>query len=322
MKITREFKTGVVFIAALALFIWGFNFLKGKNLFSGNIDTYFAEYKNVQGLNTASIVTINGFQVGKVQNITPNPDPNKRGELIVEFSNESGFTFSKNSIVKIYSDGLMGGKALAIIPSYEGEESKPGDYFKGEIESDIFSSVGEKLNPLQAKIESMIVEADSLLVGLNDVMNETTRNNLKNSVSQLHQATQNFNDISKNVDAIVDENKNAISNSIQNIDKTTNELGELTQNLSSELEKAQIAATVNELQNTIDNLNVVVQKIESGEGSLGKLINDKALYNNLTNASKELEELLREVKEHPKRFVHFSVFGKKDKEGYIEEETQ
>ena len=111
--------------------------MKGLNLFNGPLKTYYTEYNNVQGLNTASTVTINGVDVGKVVNINFNKDPNKRGQLIVEFSVENDFEFSKNSIAKIYSASLMGGKSLAIIPSYEGETALPGDVLMGEIESDI-----------------------------------------------------------------------------------------------------------------------------------------------------------------------------------------
>lgn len=320
MKITREFKIGVVAFGALALFIWGFNFLDGKNLLKPKVKTYFAEYKNVQGLNGASPVTINGFQVGKVQNITFNPDPNKKGQLIVEFSAETELPFSINSIAKIYSDGIMGGKILAIVPSYEGIVAKPGDYLKGDIESDIFSSVSEKLNPLQAKVESMIVEADSLLVGMNDVLDKKTRNNLKSSVEQLNATLAHFKDVTENLNHLLAQNKNTIDKTLKNAETASEKINTLTDNLNSELENAKIAATIQELKKTVDNINLLVQGLEAGNGSLGKLIKDEKMYNNLTNASKELEELLQEMKENPKRFVHFSVFGKKDK-GYQPNDT-
>lgn len=318
MKLSREFKTGVVFISAIALFIWGYNFMKGRNLFDGNIPMYFSEFQNVQGLNSASKVTINGLQVGKVQKITFNTDPNKIGELLVAFSMEADFEFSKKSEVKIYSDGLMGGKALAIIPSYEGEKAKTGTYLKGSIESDIFSSVSEKLNPLQSKIESMIVTADSLLVGLNDIIDDRTRANLKNSISEFNQSMASFEDITNSINDILAQNKGNLEKTLSNAEKVTDNFATLAGTLNNEIEEAQIATTVKELKATIENINSVVGKLEEGEGSLGKLLKDEKMYTNLTNASKELEELLREMKEHPKRFVHFSLFGKKDKEGFVE----
>ncbi len=318
LKLSKEFKTGVVFLGAIALFIWGYNFMKGRNLFEGNLTTFFSEYKNVRGLNSASKVTINGFQVGKVQNITFINDPSKKGLLLVEFSMEADFEFSKNSEVKIYSDGLMGGKAMAIIPSYEGEMAKSGDYLKGGIESDLFSSVSEKLNPLQAKIESMITEADSLLVGVNDILDVQTRRHLKNSMLQLDQSMTSFKAITNNLNDMLEQNKQTLKKTLDNAEQVTNEFSTLTKNINSELKEAEIATTVKGLQTTIENINSIVTNLDKGEGSLGKLLKDEKMYTNLTNASKELEELLREMKEHPKRFVHFSLFGKKDKAGYVE----
>ena len=321
MKLSREFKTGVVFIGVLALFIWGYNFMKGKNLFDGNVTTFFSEYTNVQGLNTASKVTINGFQVGKVQNISFNPDPEKKGQLIVEYSMMSKeFAFSKNSVAKIYSDGLMGGKALAIIPSHVGEKAVSGDFLKGSIESDLFSSVGEKLNPLSSKVEGMIVQADSLLLGLNDILDTPTRNHLKASIAQFDQSMLEFKKITKNINGMLVKNQETLETTLTNAKEITTKFSKLTDTLNKELEEAELAKTVQELQATIANINSVVTNLKKGGGNLGKLLTDDKMYTNLTNASKELEELLREMKEHPKRFVHFSLFGKKDKKGYVESE--
>ncbi len=322
MKLSKEFKLGVVFLGALALFIWGYNFMKGKNLFDGKITNYYSEYRNVQGLNTASKVTINGYQVGKVQNITFNTDPNKKGQLIVEFSMEEDFEFSENSVAKIYSDGLMGGKALAIVPSYEGERAEGGTYLKGEIESDIFSSVGEKLNPLSSKLESVIVSADSLLVGLNDILDAPTRNYLKKAVVQLDQSMVGFKNITDNFNDILVQNKLSLEKTLSNAEQITTKFTTFADGLNTELENAQIAETLQELKTTIEGLNSIVSNLEKSEGTLGMLLNDKEMYTNLANASKELEELLREVKEHPNRFVHLSLFGKKDKTGYVVPEKE
>lgn len=311
MKVTREFKTGVVAVVIIALFIWGYNFLKGLNLFNGPLKTYYTEYNNVQGLNTASEVTINGVEVGKVISIKFNQDPNKRGQLIVEFSVENDFEFSKNSIAKIYSASLMGGKSLAIVPSYEGEIAKPGDFLRGEIESDIFSSVTEKLNPLQAKVENVIVSADSLMTGLTDVLDVRSRNNLKSSIAQLNETITNIKLISESVNNLVADNDEKLAKTLSNTQALTKNLTKL----SDSLVNADFGKTIKNLETSIASLSSILENIEKGNGTMGKLMYDEQMYTNLTNASKELEELLREMKEHPKRFVHFSLFGKKDK-GY------
>ena len=311
MKISRELKTGVVAVLVIALFIWGYNYLKGLNLFDGPIKTYFTEYQNVQGLNTASVVTINGVDVGKVVNITFHNDEEKRGTLIVEFSVENDFEFSKSSVAKIYSASLMGGKSLAIVPSYEGETALPGDYLKGEIESDLFSSVTEKLNPLQAKVESVIKSADSLMTGLTDVLDPKSRQSLKSSILELNATITNFKSASANINELIKKNDDKLSKTLDNAELMTANLAKL----SDTLVNANLGLTIKNLEDTIGNINNVLDGLENGEGTLGKLLKDDEMYTNLTNASKELEELLNEMKLHPKRFVHFSLFGKKDK-GY------
>jgi len=289
--------------------------MKGLNLFDGPQKTFYTEYNNVQGLNTASVVTINGVDVGKVVNINFNKDPNKRGQLIVEFSVENDFEFSKNSIAKIYSASLMGGKSLAIIPSYEGGIALPGDVLRGEIESDIFSSMSEKLNPLQAKVENVIVSADSLMTGLTDILDDETRANIKLSLNGLNASILNIQTLTTSLNDLVKNNEEKLGNTLNNAELMTGNLAKLSDSLIN----ANIGATVKSLETTLTNMNSILTNLESGEGTIGKLLTDDEMYVNLTNASKELEELLREVKLHPKRFVHVSVFGKKDK-GYNPEE--
>jgi len=288
--------------------------MKGLNLFNGPLKTYYTEYNNVQGLNTASTVTINGVDVGKVVNINFNKDPNKRGQLIVEFSVENDFEFSKNSIAKIYSASLMGGKSLAIIPSYEGETALPGDVLMGEIESDIFSSVADKLNPLQAKVENVIVSADSLMSGLNDVLNEKSKEQIKQSLTSLNTTLLNLQKVSGSLDEIVQKNEEKLSNTLSNAELMTGNLAKL----SDTLVNANLGEVVKSMDATLTRVNTILANLEAGQGTMGKLLTDEEMYVNLTNASKELEELLREMKLHPKRFVHVSVFGKKDK-GYVPE---
>ncbi|WP_298370467.1 MlaD family protein [uncultured Lutibacter sp.] len=313
MKISREFKTGVVAVVIISLFIWGYNYMKGLNLFDGPLQTYFTEYTNVQGLNTSSVVTINGVEVGKVLDIKFSKDETKRGRLIVEFSVEEDFEFSKNSVAKIYSASLMGGKSLAIVPSYEGETAVSGDFLRGEIESDIFSSVTEKLNPLQAKVENVIVSADSLMTGLTDVLDVKSRQSLKSSIAELNLTVTNFKNASQAVNKLIESNDEKLSRTLTNAEEMTKNLSKL----SDTLVNANLGLTIRDIESTITSLNAVLNGLEKGEGSLGKLLKDEEMYNNLTNASKELEELLNEMKLHPKRFVHFSLFGKKDK-GYVE----
>ncbi|WP_139956150.1 MlaD family protein [Flavicella sediminum] len=311
IKFSRELKTGIVAIVIIAIFLWGYSFLKGHNLFEGPSHSYFTEYNNVQGLNTASVVTINGYQVGKVVDIKFNEKIEKRGQLVVEFTVENDFHFDKNSVAKIYSASLMGGKSLAIIPSYDDPVlAKPGDFLRGEIESDMFSSFGEKLNPLQAKLESVIVSADSLLVHVNSVFDEESKNNIRGIISKMNSTMANLDEMTATTELIVLENRKNIHASVDNTEKITNNFAKL----SDTLVNANIGQLIAKIEATVENLQTVSEGMAKGEGTIGKLMKDDAVYDNLDNASKELEELLRDLKLHPKRYVHFSLFGKKEKE--------
>ena len=316
LKISRELKTGIVAVVAIALFVWGFNFLKGQNVFAKTKRTFKTEYANVQGLNTASVVTINGVVVGKVLDITFSNEPTKKGSLEVVFSIDNDFEFSKKSIAKIYSASLMGGKSLAVVPSYEGETAISGDVLRGEIESDIFSTASEMLNPLQAKFENVISNIDSLMVGLNDVLDISSRNHIKAAIIQLNSTMTTFNSAGKKLDNILASNSDAINATLSNAEKITNDFAKLSENLAT----VDLAGTVQDLEKTLKSVNSLLSNIEKGNGTIGKLMTDDQMYVNLENASKELEELLREFKEHPKRFVHFSLFGKKDK-GFKQEKV-
>ena len=179
---SKELKTGIAAVLILCLGYWGFNFLKGQNLLEPASRVFYIEYDNIQGLNKTSTVSINGLQVGKVTEINFNSDIKKRGKLVVKIAFDNDFEFSKNSIAKIYSTSIIGGESLAIIPNYDGEPAVSGDYLKGEVESDIFTSVGETLNPLKTKVERVIIGADSLLIALNDVLDLKSRDSFKNTI--------------------------------------------------------------------------------------------------------------------------------------------
>jgi len=311
LKRKRELITGLVSVIIIALFIWGFNYLKGLNIFRGPAKTYFVEYDNVRGLNTASEVTINGVKVGKIVDIKFNPKEDKLGSLIVEFSVEREINFSKESIVKIYSASLMGGKSLAVDPSFEGEPAKPGDFLKGEIESDIFDSFSENMNPLQAKVENVIISTDSLLTGFNQIFDEKRRVEIQESINNFNKTLISLNEATKSINAMVAENRASFKATLDNAERMTSKLDKLSDTLID----ANIGATIRNLEASLVSMTAIMNQIEEGNGTVGKLLYDESMYDNLNNAANELEELLLEMKLHPKRFVHFSLFGKKD-QGY------
>jgi phospholipid/cholesterol/gamma-HCH transport system substrate-binding protein len=314
---SKELKTGVVAIIILCLGYWGFNFLKGQNLLEPASRVFYIEYDNIQGLNKASTVSINGLQVGKVTEIIFNKDSLKKGKLVVKIALDNDFEFSKNSVAKIYSTSIIGGESLAIIPSYEGELAVTGDYLKGEVESDIFTSVGETLNPLKTKVERVIIGADSLLIALNDVLDLKSRDSFKRTILGLETTISSMTNTLSSFNKMIDSTKGDIDIVLEDTKKITKNFVKVSDTLVT----VNLGQTVKTLQTTLANVNGLLLGIENGKGSLGKLATDDTMYKNLTNASRELEELLKEMKLNPKRFVHFSLFGKKAKP-YTKEESK
>jgi phospholipid/cholesterol/gamma-HCH transport system substrate-binding protein len=306
---SKELKTGIVLIIIIVSFIWGFNFLKGHDVFQPNSRSYNVEYTNVGGLTEASLVTINGLKVGQVDDIDFNDSPEKRGHLIVRFSLENDFEFSKNSVVKIYSPNPLSGSNLAIIPDYEGESAVSGDFLKGQIESSLFTSIGEKLDPIQAKLENVIVSADTLFQRINNVLDYKTSESIKRSVEGLELTIVDIRETLSSVNSMIDSTSVGLKETIENTKNITNNLSKVTDTLAN----SNIGEIMRKAEITLTTVNSLLDGMDKGKGTLGKLINDDAMYDNLTNVSKELENLLREMKLNPKRFVHFSLFGKRAK---------
>lgn len=306
MKITREIKTAILVIASILLFIWGYSFLKGQDLFNKS-KKLFVEYDNVEGLVNSAPVTISGKIIGKVNTITLN----NNGKLLVELQiNEETFPISKSSLAQIYEPGFIGGKQIAIIPNYSDKNmTVNGDKLVADIKLGLTSSLGNKLEPTQQKIEGLVTDADKLVVNLNSVLDEQTKINLKASIAQLNQTLTEVNKATKQVNAMLAANNQKISNTLSNAEKASGDFAKIT----SDLEKAKLTETINNLEGTLAGVNKMLADMQSGKGTMGKLMKDETMYNNLTKTSKELELLLQDVRLHPTRYVNVSMFGKKEK---------
>ena len=304
MKITREVKTAILVISGLLLIIYLFNYLKGENLLDSS-RTFYAVYNNVEGLATSAPVTISGNVVGKVQEIVFTEDGS--GKLQLKLMIDNDFQFSKNSKAQIYETGLIGGKAIAIILANDGSETAvDGDFLQGTIKAGLTELVNQKLTPLQGKIENVMVSADSLLMNINDVFDDQTKTNLKSSISSLNETILSFKNTSNSINSLIEKNKEKLDSTITSFESTSANLASLT----NEMAKANLGQTITELQATIDSFKNILSSIEKGEGSMGKLMKDEGLYNNIEGATKELEELLRDIKLHPKRY--FRILSKKE----------
>lgn len=304
--LNKELKVGILVIVAVALLIFGYNFLKGNNLFDSS-RTFYAVYDDVEGLSASAPVTINGFQVGSVNSI----NFMNSGDLLVTLNLNNDIEFSKNSVAKIYGGGLIGGKTIQIDLKQDSDiAAKSGDTLQSDVEEGLLELVNEKLTPLKDKITNAVVEVDSLLKSVNYVLDLNTRDNLKKTVENLNGTLGSLNSSSSDIEDILNVNKVKINNSIDKFSQTADNLSKFTDTLS----KIEFNRIVQNADETITNFNEFSDKLNNGDGSLGKLLNDDQLYLNLENASKELEELMQDIKLNPKRYVHFSVFGKNNKE--------
>ncbi|MES2811537.1 MAG: MlaD family protein [Bacteroidota bacterium] len=306
MKITREIKTAILVIASILLFIWGYSFLKGSDLFDKS-KKLFVEYDNVEGLVNSAPVTISGKVVGKVNAITLN----NNGKLLVELQiNDENFPISKSSLAQIYEPGFIGGKQIAIIPNYADKNmAVTGDKLLSDIKQGLTATLGSKLQPTQQKIESLVTDADKLMVNINSILDAQTRNDLKQAISQLNQTLGEFNKLGKGANTLLADNQNSLNSSLKNIENLSGNFAKV----SEELEKAKLGETINNLENTLAGVNKMLADMQSGKGTMGKLMKDEAMYNNFTKASKELELLLQDLRLHPTRYVNVSLFGKKEK---------
>jgi len=305
LKVSREIKTTVLVIISIVLFIWGYSFLKGKNLFD-NSNKLFVVYENVAGLAPSAPVTLNGLTIGKVNSISINPD----GKLLVELHITTDFPISKSSIAEIYDSGLVGGRQIAIKPNLlDKNYTVSGDYLQASSKLGLTDALAQQLEPLQAKIQELLENADVLFTNVNDVLDTQTRQNLKSSIASLNATLSEFSVASKNVNEMLADNKSHLNNTLKNADKVSGNFAIISDSLA----KANLGQTVNNLEKTLAKVDKIMADLEQGKGTMGKLIKDETMYTNFAKTSKELELLLQDVRLNPTRYVNVSLFGKKNK---------
>lgn len=306
MKLTREIKTAILVLAAILLFIWGYSFLKGRDLLV-HYKTLYVEYDNVEGLALSSPVTLNGFIIGKVDKITLKNDT---GKLLVEMQIKSDFPITQKSLAQMYSGSLMGGKQIAIIPNAKTSAlANDGDFLLPDNKLGITEQLSGQIEPVKVKLEKLLDNANIMVDGLNSTLDAKTRQNLQQSLASLNETMAQFKEISKSTNSLVAENKAKLNSTLTNVDKASANFSKISDSLS----KIQLNRTVKKLENTLTNVNAIMADVEQGKGTMGKLMKDEALYNNFAKTSKELELLLQDLRLNPTRYVNVSLFGKKNK---------
>lgn len=305
LKRSKEIKAALFVLLGIFLFLIGFNFLNGTSLFKSE-NTLYAVYDQVEGLQSGTKVTVNGLTIGKVSSINFLPRTDK---ILVSFTVRNDLQFSKNSVAELYEAGLIGGKSIAIIPVYDQETFlASGDTLRSRIKPGLTDVVGSEIAPLQKKLDTVLSDADTLIGALNTILDDQAQSGLNEAFANLSITVTNLNTISSDLSNILSSQGKNINTTLENLAETSDNLNQITDSLS----RANLKGMITKFESTATNLNLVLSSINRGEGSLGKLIQDDALYNNLEASTKEVELLIKDLKEHPKRYVHFSLFGKKE----------
>ena len=315
MKVSSEIKVGAVIIIALGLLYFGMNYLKGSDVFSKS-RYFYAIYEKVDGLNTDNVILVNGFKVGRVAQITLIPE---KGNLIMVKMEilEDQLNIPDSSVARIVSEDVLGTKAISLEFTQDTNYHVSGDTLVSDIDEALQSIIEEKLAPLQLQIEGVIAEARDL-VSATKILVTTTNESIEKAKTSMDVINKTTADVDK---LVVAQNENltrvlgditAIASNIRNNSKNINAILENVATISDSLTRANYAAAIQNATNALTQLDSMITKINEGEGSLGMLLNDDKLYNNLEQASLEIDKLAEDLRVNPERYVHISVFGKKE----------
>ncbi|WP_113662464.1 MlaD family protein [Pedobacter nanyangensis] len=317
MKIKNETKVGILAAFAIALLIIGYNFLKGNSIFSSETILY-AKYSHVDGLTVSKPVLINGYQIGRVAALELQTDATIQATLKIN----GKYEIPKNTIARLEGTDLLGSKAIVLTLGNDKNYAQDGDFLQTNVEKGLM----ETFQPVQKKAELIITKMDSILSSINTILNPNLQKNIDRSFTSIAGTLSSLESTSKKVDALVGSESSKLSSILSNVEAITANfknngarIDAVMKNLNTMTDKVaalNFEQTVNNANRAMADLQGMINDMKNGKGTLGALLNDRQMYDNLTNASKNLDALMIDLKANPKRYVHFSIFGggnKKDK---------
>ncbi|WP_291911140.1 MlaD family protein [Chitinophaga sp. CB10] len=319
LKLSNETKVGILTVVGITLLVLGFNLLKGKSLFK-RTKTIYAVYTQVNGLQPSNAVQVNGLVVGNVANLDV-MDQNA-GRILVTLTITKKIEIPRNSVARISSD-LLGSKTVQLDLGNSTEYLNSGDTVYAAVDGSMTDALKEQLNPLVKKLQGTLMNIDSVLLNVNSLLDSTSKGHLHQAIGNLEVVTRNFTHTSAALNTLLDPQKGAVAGTMNNLQAVTANLKNSNEKISAILSNAEKATgslangnidkTLAELQATAANLNATIAKLNTTDGTAGLLLNDKQVYNNLQYSLGNLNKLLEDLRINPKRYVHFSLFGKKDK---------
>lgn len=313
MKISNEVKVGATAILTLVVFIWLYNFLKGKDFFK-NVSYYYTVYDKVGGLSESNPVEINGYKVGVVQSIDFLDATS--GRLLVEFSVSKDFKLPKNTVAEIIPISLLGGMKVQFVYGNGPGFYKEGDTLSGRVAPSLTDMISNEILPLRDKISGLIVTLDSVASSLDELIDDNFKDDLRGTVDNLNNTTAS-------IKRIVGSKETELINTLENLDRFSRMLSENSgkmgntftnmERITDTLAAADIYETIRNLKFSLEETAVILDNMNNGKGTAGQLMTNDTLYSNLSNSLESLNTLLIDMKANPKRYVHFSLFGKKQK---------
>lgn len=313
MKISNETKVGILAAFAIAIFIIGYNFLKGNDIFSSEND-FYAKYDKVDGLAVSKPVLVNGYQIGRVSALTLQ----ENGQILAQFKIDPKYSIPNNTIARLESTDLLGSKAVVFDLGNSLKMALDGDTLNANVQQNIL----EQVEPIQKKAQMIVVKLDSVLSSVNTILNPDFQKNVNRSFASIAKTLETLESTSKTVDGSVSiqarridvilANAESISSNLKNNNQKITAIMDNMNSVTDQLAKANFKETLDNANKAVADLQTTIAKINNGTGSLGMLLNDEKLYNNLNNAAENLDKLMLDLKANPKRYVSFSVFGNKN----------
>jgi phospholipid/cholesterol/gamma-HCH transport system substrate-binding protein len=310
-KISNEVKVGATAILTLVIFIWLYNFLKGKDFFQ-NVAYYYTVYDRVGGLSESNPVEINGYKVGVVQSIEFLDEIS--GKLLVTFSVGRDFMLPKNTVAEITPISPLGGMKVQFKYGNGPGFYEEGDTLPGAVAATLSDIIDREILPLKDKISGLIVTLDSVTSSLDDLMDERFKKDLRGTLD-------NLNNTSASLQRIVGSKETELKGTLENLNRFSKMLSENSEEMGSTftnleritdtLAAADIYGTIKNLKLSLEKAETTIDNLNDGKGTAGQLMTNDTLYTNLSNSLASLNALLIDMKANPKRYVHISVFGKK-----------
>ena len=318
-KISNETKVGALTAISITLLILGFNFLKGKNL-TKKSRYLFAKFQKIDGLVAANPVIMNGLSIGSVYKAEPgDADLNW---VLVTIRLDEAINIPVNSVATIKTS-LLGSSSLDILKGDAKAHLQPGDTLRTLDSGGFFGGMLSKLEPTQKNLDNILLSADTLIENVNDILDARAKADLRQSLNNLSVATHNLTATTASLNALLNAETGIITKTFNNLESFSQSLNGVKERLpviannlettTKNLSQLDFDRTLKSVEKTMADLNLVIEKINSPNGTMGALVNDKKLYNNLTSTVSSLNLLMQDLRVNPKRYVNISVFGKKDK---------